>query len=262
MFKTGRRPRIYDPRVPHFSALKGLAKPIAVPEKRNYAEGMTNIGTMLNSILSCCTVSGIGHSIQVWSHHTNKINGMITEPDSCILQMYEESCGYNPNALPDDSGYNPTDQGGTEQSVLTYYLTKGFPTGPQGKTRHKLRSFVEIDTTQDSDIKRGIYECGLVYIGFKVPQHIMADPMPKVWDYDPKSEIIGGHCVILPGFDKYGYPVISWDELDIYMTNDFKKYYVDEVYALCDIDWLLATGKTLLGLSMAQLIEQVKYLRK
>ena len=252
--KLGRLPRAYNPAVPHLSALKKLAKPIAIPEKINYADGMPDdLGVMLNDDLGDCTCAAYFHALQVWSHHTNKTHGMITEPDKDVLKLYQEACGY--------SGTSETDQGGVEQGVLSYLLNTGAPTGFNSETRHKLRSFVEVDVRNLHDVKQCIYETGCAYIGIEVPDNIMAEQIPDVWDVDKNSQIEGGHAIILTGYDKNGFDLISWGT-KYRMSNKFFKAYCDEAYALCDIDWLLGTGKTLLGLPMAQLIEQVKYLKK
>ena len=146
-------------------------------------------------------------------------------------------------------------------SVLSYLLNTGAPTGFNSETRHKLRSFIEIDVRNLNDVKQCIYATGVAYIGIEAPSNIMADQIPDVWDVAKDSQIEGGHAIILTGYDKDGFDLISWGQ-KYRMTSKFFKTYCDEAYALCDIDWLLGTGKTLLGLPMAQLIEQAKYLKK
>src|SRR5664280_1598071 len=110
--KLGRLPRVYNPAVPHMSALRGLTQPIPLPSAIDYTEGMPeDFGMMLNDRLGDCTCAAYYHAMQVWSFHTNKVDGMITQPDINVLQLYKDACGYNPNV----SG---TDRGGVEQNVL------------------------------------------------------------------------------------------------------------------------------------------------
>jgi hypothetical protein len=254
ILKTGRLPRIYIPGVPHMSALRGLALPIPIPSAIDYTEGMPEkIGHMLNNILACCTASAYCHALQIWSFHTNKINGMITQPDGNVQKLYEGSCGYIP-------GQKSTDLGGIEQKVLIYLLNTGAPTGPGGLTRHKLRAFVEIDPRNDDDIREAIYSCGCVYVGFNVPEHIMARNIPKIWEYKKDSRIKGGHAVIWHGYDDDGYKTTSWERHDFEMTVEFKNMYVDEAYAMVDINWFEATGKTILGLTVKELTAQMAML--
>lgn len=256
--KLGRLPRIYNPAVPHMSALRGLAKPIPLPSAVDYTKGMPkDLGMMLNNQLGCCTSSAYYHAIQIWSHHTNKTDGMITQPDIAVRKLYEGACGYIP-------GKPATDRGGIEQNVLTYLLITGAPTGPGGLTRHKLIAFVEIDPRNDEDIEEAIYGCGCVYVGFNVPDNIMprGKEPPKIWEYKKDSKIRGGHAVIWAGYDQDSYKTISWRRPDYEMTVEFKNAYVDECYAMIDIDWFMATGKTLLGMSIKELKFQMQQLVK
>jgi hypothetical protein len=77
---------------------------------------------------------------------------------------------------------------------------------------------------------------------------------------DPhNSKIIGGHAVVLAGYDAKGARVISWGQYYT-MTWDFFAKFVDEVYAIADQDWVEATGKTPGGLSLADLEKQMQAL--
>lgn len=250
--KLGRLPRVYNPAVPHMSALRGLAKPVPLPPDIDYTLGMPDdYGMMLNSKLGCCTCAAYYHAMQVWSYNTNKVDGRITQPDINVLQLYKDTCGYNPN--------NPlSDRGGIEQDVLIYLLNTGAPTGLNGKTRHKIRAFVEVDCRHDHDVKRAIYECGCLYIGFNVPETIL-NGSSVLWTVDD-SPIVGGHAVILAGYDSEGLWVISWGR-KFKMTWEFFHTYTDEAYAIADIDFFQANGKTLLGMSMAELKSQMIMLK-
>ena len=253
--KLGRKPRSYNPRIPHLSALlagKTLAPP---PPSANYVANMpANFGMMLNDQLGDCTCAAVYHARQVWTFNATKQEA--TEPDSDVLRLYEQACGYNPK--------NPaSDQGGNEQHVLQFLLRKGAPTGPDGKSQDKIVAFVEVDPRNIDDVKRTINDCGLAYIGFNVPQNIMptgGDP-PAVWTVDQSNaKILGGHAVVLPGYDSKGATVISWGQLYT-MTWDFFSTYVDEVYAIADNAWVDATGKTPAGMTIAELQAQMQGLQ-
>jgi hypothetical protein len=258
LYKLGRQPRKFNPAVPHMSSLRSLATSITLPDELNYADGMIpDLGIMLNDTLGDCTCAGYYHALQLWSFHTNKKDGMITEVDNDVLSLYQQACGYNPS--------DPnTDQGGNEQDVLSYLLNTGAPTGNQQQTRHKLRAFVETDPRIITDLKRGIYECGVVYLGIDVPTNIVPDnaPSPSVWDYVPNQQIEGGHCIIAVGYQKDGSLIISsWGQLYL-LTPAFQSHYLDEAYPLCDIDWMDEKGLSLLGMSVKDLEAQMVYLKK
>ena len=259
-FKLGRLHRTYDARVPHMSALLAGQTLTPPPPAVDYTKGMpARLGMMLNDTLGDCTCAAVYHAIQVWTFNANgrKVAKMDTEPDSDVEQLYIQACGYNPRV----PGEGP---GGNEQHVLTYLLKTGAPTGPQGAARHKIAAFVEIDPRNVDDVKRAINDCGLAYIGFNVPQSVQppGSPPPSVWQYVPSdSNIIGGHAVVLAGYDAKGARVISWGQYYT-MTWEFFAHFVDEVYAIADNDWIASGGKTPGGLTLAELEAQMKALKE
>jgi hypothetical protein len=255
-WKLGRLQRTYDPRVPHLSALVAGQTLPPPPPSVDYTKGMpSNLGMMLNDTLGDCTCAAVYHAVQVWTYNVNK-KKMATQPDSDVEKLYILACGYNPRV----PGEGP---GGNEQRVLTYLLQQGAPFGPKGDQRHKITAFVEVDPRNTDDVKRTIDDCGLAYIGFNVPQSVQPpnEPPPAVWDYVPdQSNIIGGHAVVLPGYDSTGPRVISWGQYYT-MTWEFFAKFVDEVYAIADSEWFESTGKTPGGLTIEELEVQMKALQ-
>jgi hypothetical protein len=229
------------------------------PASVNWGSTMPdNLGMMLNNSLGDCTCAAFYHARQVWSFNAadKEVAKMITDPDSDVEELYVLACGYSPQS----GGEGP---GGNEQHVLKYLLNHGAPVGQNGGTRDKIIAFIEIDPRNTDDVKRAINQCGLVYIGFNVPQNIMpadGSPLP-VWDVDPSSPpSLGGHAVILPGYDASGLNVISWGEF-YKMTWPFFAKYVDEVYAIADNTWINAKNQTPLGLTVQELEAQMQALK-
>jgi len=256
-FRLGRTHRTYDPRVPHLSALlagQTLAPP---PAFVDWTEGMPpQLGMMLNDTLGDCTCAAFYHAVQVWSFNATGGANMDTECDADVEKLYILACGYNPRV----GGEGP---GGNEQKVLTYLLKTGAPTGATGQTRNRIAAFVEVDPRNTDDVKRTIDQCGVAYIGFNVPQNIMpqGSPPPAVWDVAPGNPaIIGGHAVVLPGYNANGVKVISWGQYYT-MTWAFFAKYVDEVYAIADASWIGAKNTTPGGLTLAELDAQMQALR-
>jgi hypothetical protein len=257
-FKLGRTARAYDPRIPHMSALM-MGKPALPPPPPTVdnTKGMpADLGMMLNDKLGDCTCAAVYHAIQVWTFNTSGGKKMDTEPDPNVEKLYELACGYKPSV----PGEGP---GGNEQKVLTYLLKHGAPCGASGSTCNKIAAFVEVDPRNTVDVKTTIWNCGVAYIGFAVPASLMppnAEP-PLIWKVDPNNtQMVGGHAVVLAGYDANGARVISWGSYYT-MTWDFFNKYVDEVYAIADPDWVDSTGKTPGGLTMAQLQEQMQALK-
>jgi hypothetical protein len=254
-YKLGRLHRTYDPRIPHLSALLAGQTLPAPPANVDYTKGMpANLGMMLNDTLGDCTCAAVYHAIQVWSFNAAK--RIDTEPDSDVEKLYILACGYNPRV----GGEGP---GGNEQHVLTYILKNGAPAGPGGQARHKIAAFVEVDPRNVDDVKRTIDECGVAYIGFNVPAYLVPPPPaqpPAVWNIQTTNDsIVGGHAVVLTGYDANAARLISWGSYYT-MTWSFFAKYVDEVYAIADPSWVEQTGKTPGGLTIAELEQQMKAL--
>src|SRR5215472_4386460 len=256
--KLGRLHRTYDPRIAHMSALLAGQTLPPPPPAVDWAKAMpSGLGMMLNDSLGDCTCAAVYHALQVWTFNANGANAMATEPDSDVEKLYIQACGYNPRV----PGEGP---GGNEQHVLKYLLKTGAPMGPKGQNRHKIAAFVEVDPRNTDDVKRTINDCGVAYIGFNVPQNIMPSdgPPPAVWDVAPGNpQIIGGHAVVLPGYDADGVKVISWGQY-YKMTWAFFAKYVDEVYAIADPAWIEAKGMTPGGLTLDELETQMQALRE
>jgi hypothetical protein len=243
--KYGRLPRTFNPAVPHWSALKMGAPQIDVPTSCSYTNRLSAyLGSMLNDSLGDCAEAGYGHALQVWSAASGKPE--LTEPNSAIEALYETQ-GYVPG--------NPSTDNGTILQVLLSQLVNG----PVPVSIPKLLAFIEIDPTIPADIDRATYECGLVYIGFNVPSFMMALENPgDVWSNGAggSTSIVGGHCVVSPGYRPGARDIISWG-YRYTMTNGFWGNYVDEAYALVSEEWVEATGRTPLGMTMAELEAQM-----
>ncbi len=245
MLKFGRLPRTYNPVVPHWSALKMGVPMIEVPTSCSYTNRLSAyLGSFLNDSLGDCAEAAYGHALQVWSAASGKRE--LTEPNSAIEALYETQ-GYVPG--------NPSTDNGTVLQVLLARLVKG----PLPDGIPKLLAFIEIDPTIPADIDRATYECGLVYIGFNVPAFMQSLENPgSTWSTDPwgNTHIVGGHCVISPGYESGFRDIISWG-YKYRMTYGFWKKYVDEAYALVSPEWVEATGRTPLGMTVAQLEAQM-----
>lgn len=246
--KLGRGARKFDPRVPRRDS---LILPGAIleppPIVRNWADGMPDdLGMMLNDTLGDCTCAGFYHALQVWSFNT--LGVPITETNANVKLLYQMACGYDPQAEGEG-------QGGVEQDVLTYLLNHGAPAGPGGTQRHKISAFFEVDPKKQMDVRYEIDACGLVYIGFNVPRFLMEGEPPLLWDVPKKdkNDIVGGHAVILPGYDTEIFNTISWGRKDYQMTEEFFDTYVDEVYPIIDPFWINAKGTTPAGRTLAEL---------
>lgn len=247
MLKLGRKPRTFNPKIPHLKALRAVLAPLPTPPIAvDYTKEMSpDFGAMLNDSLGDCTCAAVYHARQVWTF--NASGSEVTEPDGNVERLYEQACGYNPS--------DPnSDQGGVEQDVLTYLLNTGAPIGPNGSDRDKIVAFIEVDHKNLDDIKRTISECGVCYIGVDVPQSVMdnADDPTKPWDTTGDQTVVGGHAIVLVGYDLDFFYCISWGQI-YKITHNFLADFLDEAYAIADRAWLKSTGNTPFGLSLDDL---------
>jgi len=215
-----------------------------------------DLGMMLNDKLLNCTCAAFYHALQVWSFNAagRSAADIVRVSDANVTQLYTLACGYDPK----QPGEGP---GGKGQHVLKYLLNHGAPIGRHRQNR--ILAYIEVDPRQVDDVKRSINDCGLVYVGFQVPTYLGPQNrhLPKLWDVNPSNRrIIGGHAVVLPGYDEQTVDVISWGRF-YKMTWSFFTKYVDEVYAIADRAWIVATRKTPGGLTLDQLETQMEALR-
>ena len=256
--KLGRKPRLFDPRVPRYHAMRALA-PGALPALETALDQCAGLpkflGMMLNNLLGCCTCSAVFHAIQVWSEDAQ--GAVLTEPDAQVEQLYE-AFGYNPRvAAPGEPNY--TDGGVEEQRVLGYWLNTGAPMADG--SRHRITAYAEVEVDPDL-LCEVVQEFGVCYVGALMPEQLMLAGPPAVWDADPAYENhpAEGHAFLLSGFDrsggpgKYVFKIITWGADEQYtVTEAFVRKYVDEAYAIVDPLWIEKTGKTPLGLDLAAL---------
>jgi hypothetical protein len=196
---------------------------------------------MLNDQLGNCTIAALGHIEQVWTAKAGKY--IMTLPDDCILQKYEQWCGYDPS--------DPnTDQGGVEIDVLNHYRTS------PGLWKHTLDAYADPSAADIEHVRKAIELFGAVYIGVQLP---LSAQGAQIWDYTGKHPFYeipgswGGHAVIIPKYETLAngetlFTCISWGGL-YQITERFWLYndpmygpYIDEVHAPLGKDWLRWKG--------------------
>lgn len=251
----GRKPRKFDKNIPHYGTLKfanaaRFMRALApIPASVDYTSRLNgNLGAMLNDEKSDCTCATFYHLRQVWTSQTST---EITEPDSNVLELYEQACGYDPN---DPS----TDNGGVEQDVLKFLLNTGAPVGVG--LRDKIRAFIEVDPANMDYIRRTILDCGGCYIGVNLSQSAMSS---QVWDVGGDETIVGGHAVCLVGYDAVAntFKLISWGQI-YECTVAFMQKFCEEAYGIVDESWLASTGKTPLGMTEEELDDAMDALKE
>jgi hypothetical protein len=208
------------------------------PVSCDWTKGITQFGVLDNDVLGCCTISGIAHSLQVFSAN---VGDEIAVTDAEVLQYYEAWCGYNPSEPS-------TDQGGIELDVLNSWKQQEF-------AGHALIAYADVDHGDIDQVKRAIWLFGGLYIGVSLPSSAQSQ-VGSVWDVAPNPEgkpgNWGGHCVFVTGYDADGLTCITWGKLQK-MTWGFWNEYVDEAHALLSQDFIAANGLDPSGFDLAAL---------
>ena len=233
--KLGKKPAKKDPRTLRLG--KYMADLPAPPASVTNSRNITDWGMFLNDTLGCCTISGVGHAIQVMVVSNilpASPSGIIHPSDDIILRYYEQWDGYNP---ADPS----TDQGGVEIDVLNNWRQQGL----RGFAGYQLLAYADPAPTNITHVKQAISLFGGVYIGVGMPDGWQS---ASVWDTnmgDPNSW--GGHAVFIPDYDAIGPTCITWGMLQKMTWAGFQQY-VDEVHALIVPDWVPPVGFDLAAL--------------
>jgi hypothetical protein len=235
----GRLPRKHGAHIPKLHELLGSSVAPASPPSVDYTVGLPgDLGMMLNNTLNDCSCAAFYHARQVWTF--NATGKLLEIPDTQVKLLYQQACGYDP-AVP---GPGP---GGCCQSVLTHLLKRGAPCGHKVVEHERIAAFVEVDHCDLAAVRHIIADCGVCYIGIRVPHWLTmsGDPVPPVWDYNASlnNTIVGGHAAILAGYDGAGAQVISWGQT-YRMTWNFFRAFVDEAYAIVHRPWVNAKRGT------------------
>ena len=216
-YKLGRKAVVRDSRT--LAALR-YAKSLPVPPASvDWSKGLDAWGMMLNDKLGCCAIAGVGHAVQTWTQANGRI---FTIPDSEILRNYEMLGGYDPSKPETDEG-----------CILLNVLKSWKNLGVSG---HRLDAFGYVNRHNHDEVEAAINLFGALYIGFQVPSNLDETP-GATWSTQGASDVEGGHCVILVGYDAQTVTVVSWGRI-YKMTWDFFGEFVDEVYAPLSFDWI------------------------
>lgn len=203
----------------------------------NQVKGV-NWKMFLNDQLGDCTAAGVAHAVMLERKVTTGKTPVIT--NNQVRTFYSATSGYVP-------GDESTDNGAYEVDVLNAWQTDGF-------AGHKITAHGVIDWHDTAAVKQAIATLGFVYIGLQMPKAWLTGPatwgVPKT---KAASEIEGGHCVILIGWDTTGFWLVSWGQVYKITYAAFTKY-CDEVHGVVSDDWVAKNGISPTGLNLAGLL--------
>jgi hypothetical protein len=161
--------------------------------------------------------------------------------------------GFDPAAVPDANGDNPTDQGADIELVCRYYMeTTGILVAATGR-RYKITAHAPVDPRNVAHVCWSTQIYGTTKLGINVPDCAISqfdagqawDVVPGMKFVDAEGNPIGGHDVPILYYDSYSKGVMlrvgTWGKVQL-MTEAFLLACCDEVRAVDSPDWLYASG--------------------
>ena len=211
-----------------------VAYPPVCAWERDIAWGMLG-----NDTLGDCTCADVLHHLMLQTSVSHAGSPKTFTTDDAI-SIYEEVGGYK-------VGDPSTDNGAVMLDVQNY-CKKNFP----------VQGFVTLDIGNMEQIKAACYIFGGVDIGFNVPAYVMGVSPEGSWsDNGGDTTIEGGHAVLICGYGRSGFRVVSWGAT--FTANwAFWAKYVDEAYAWVSTDWIKASGVSPSGLDLNGLLADLK----
>ena len=249
-FSTMKTGRIYSPTLASGTRRFGVTASAALsgitvaPEIDWYSK-IQNWPMYGNDHLSDCTCAAVGHAIQQWTSYSKPSPILVTDSD--VIQFYEIVSGYNPSQPL-------SDRGAVCFTVLQQWKSGGVPISGVPSTvpnsvKDTLFSFKSINWNNEHEFKSTITVFANVYLGLNMP---LSAQTQEIWspvegpNGAPGSW--GGHLVLVVGYNKDHYIVVTWGRL-MAMTYDFLAKYGEEAYALVNTDFLNTNSLTPSGLS-------------
>ncbi len=235
--KLGKQPATKDDRDIKFSALvkaAGVTLPKPPPtfgHGQIYHDGEAAGDWMMNGNGPDDTVhhgfQGAGDCVFACGAHTTresaKLGGhtlTITGKES--IADYSAVTGY---VVDDDN----TDQGTNMRDAMKYRAKTGL-VDAHG-SRHKIGAYVSINPNDWVELFQACYLFSAVEIGFQF-QAAQYDQFDSgTWDYDPSSQIEGGHAIPAFGRNHNRAGVVSWAK-HLWITQAFYEQLNDETWAI------------------------------
>ena len=228
---------------------KATAWPTVAAQGWEYALPEGSFQMLGNDEFGDCAEAAAMHLIQAQTANAGRtLHGTRKQ----TLNLYSAVTGFNPN--------NPaTDQGTDLLSLLQYWKNNGIEVSTRkGEIIvHKILGWASLDLTSIPQIRYANYLFGGTYLGINCPQS--AEDDTDNWTYQPKSPIIGGHCIPGLGQGAAGGHVVSWG-LSIPFQWEFMLNYLDEGYVVVSPEWVEASGKSPSGLDLDGLLNAMKAL--
>lgn len=228
--------------------LPDSAKYAALPEWHTYATSpfpplLASVGVPAvadwdmdgNDTYGNCVVACMAHAINAWDVEVTEANP-IPSAAECVAQ-YEALTGNGPPPGP-----------GLEIGPV---LTEWVKTGMFNDTS-QITAAAKVSLTIPGMIRQGIACYGGVIIGVNLPEsaeeQFNAD---ENWSYVPGSPIVGGHCILLCGYDGIWIQAVTWGAV-VNVGPNFLKNYMDAAWVAIPSQFVTAGRGPELDLTQLQ----------
>jgi hypothetical protein len=198
-------------RPPGLRDLVGYAKtPLpSVPDKVSIPK--TTYAMDGNDQVGDCTLAGACHVI-VAANAQVAMSDPVPADTEVIDQYYAITGGQ--------------DTGCVEADVLKLWHTKGLFGG------NKIAGYAPVNPRDVTAIKQAIAFYGAAYIGVALPQSAQQQfGAGQPWTVVPGSPILGGHCIVLVGYDTTYVQAVTWGAV-VNVTWEWLGKYCDEAWAI------------------------------
>lgn len=196
------------------------------------APTLKNWGMLGNDTAGDCTIAGAAHLIKADNLEMAQQDRMPTT-GQCLKQYFTLSDGQ--------------DSGLAMANVLQTWRTTGL------FSHNKVQAYAPVPVNSLDNLHSAIAFYGGAYIGIALPQSAEDQfGAGQPWTVVPNSPNIGGHCIVLVGYDQtYAY-AITWGKL-IQVAYPFLARYMDEAWAVISQE-LFKAKKDNLGLDLPTLL--------
>jgi hypothetical protein len=234
-YKLGRKPVRHDDRT--FAVRDYLPTLPDLPPSVNWGTKVINFGMLGNDTVGDCTIAGAGHAEVTWTANASVEFDPSTEQ---IIDDYSAITGYDPE---DPS----TDQGANMLDVLKYWRQTGI-------VGQQITAFMSVDWKNQQEVMASVFLFGCCYIGVNLPQSAEdAFNAGQPWTDVTDQDILGGHCVLIVGYDPKGVWLVTWAKL-VYASWAWLDTYCEEAYCpYSRADWIESQGECPAGFDDDQL---------
>jgi hypothetical protein len=206
----------------------------------------------LNDQVGDCTIAGACHMFAAMAVYGGHPEPLFSDQE--ITTAYSAVSGYVP-------GDPSTDNGADMQTVLAYLQATGM-TDEAGHV-HKVAGYAAFGDPADEVLLAQVLDVfGSVYVGVNLPSSAETEfGQGQPWDWQPSSQIAGGHCIVLQKRSVGGIGVldyVTWGAVTK-ATRGFQRHYAEEAWAVVGADWLEASGDSITGLDLQQLLSDMQY---